>query len=103
MGNHLTEADWRLYTTLIRFDLVYHGHFKCNRARIVDYPNLWGYTRDLYQTPGVAGTVRFDHIARHYYYSHDTINPHRIVPIGPRLDFQAAHDRQSRFSLTSRT
>ena len=103
MGDHLTEADWRLFTTLIRFDLVYHGHFKCNQARIVDYPNLWGYTRDLYQTPGVAGTVHFDHIARHYYYSHDTINPHRIVPIGPRLEFQAAHDRQSRFSLTARS
>ena len=93
MGDHLTEADWRLFTTLIRFDLVYHGHFKCNRARIVDYPNLWAYTRDLYQTPGVAQTVHFDHIARHYYYSHDNINPHRIVPTGPKLDYLEPHGR----------
>lgn len=98
MGGQLTEADWRLFTTLIRFDLVYHGHFKCNRARIVDYPNLWGYTRDLYQTPGVAETVHFDHIARHYYYSHDSINPHRIVPVGPLLDFRGAHGREQLFS-----
>lgn len=86
MGERMTEADWRLFTTLIRFDTVYHGHFKCNRARIVDYPNLWAYTRRLYRWPGVAGTVRLDHIARHYHYSHDSINPHRIVPTGPRLD-----------------
>ncbi|SDI13224.1 glutathione S-transferase family protein [Salipiger marinus] len=93
MGERLTEADWRLFTTLIRFDMVYHGHFKCNRARIVDYPSLWGYLRELYQWPGVAGTVRFDHITRHYHYSHDTINPHRIVPIGPDLDLEAPHGR----------
>ncbi len=93
LGDRLTEADWRLVTTLLRFDPVYHGHFKCNRRRIVDYPNLWGYTRELYQHPGVAGTVRFDHITRHYHYSHETINPHRIVPIGPDLDFNAPHGR----------
>ncbi|WP_294620642.1 glutathione S-transferase family protein [uncultured Roseovarius sp.] len=93
MGDRLTEADWRLFTTLIRFDAVYHGHFKCNRARIVDYPNLWGYLRELYQWPGVAETVNFDHITRHYYYSHDTINPHRIVPIGPQLDLMSDHGR----------
>lgn len=93
MGDRLTEADWRLFTTLVRFDAVYHGHFKCNRARIVDYPNLWAYTRSLYQHPGVAATVHMDHIVRHYHYSHDTINPHRIVPIGPRLDFMAPHGR----------
>lgn len=93
MGDHLTEADWRLFTTLIRFDTVYHGHFKCNRRRIADYPNLWGYTRELYQWPGVAKTVRMDHIAHHYYYSHDMVNPTRIVPIGPELDLLAPHGR----------
>jgi len=93
LGDRLTEADWRLVTTLFRFDPVYHGHFKCNRRRIVDYPNLWGYTRELYQHPGVAETVHFDHITRHYHYSHDTINPHRIVPIGPDLDFNGPHGR----------
>jgi putative glutathione S-transferase len=92
-GARLTEADWRLFTTLIRFDKVYHGHFKCNRARIVDYPNLWGYLRELYQWPEVAQTVNFDHITRHYHYSHDTVNPHRIVPIGPDLDLNAPHGR----------
>ncbi|MFW2589268.1 glutathione S-transferase family protein [Sagittula sp. SSi028] len=93
MGDRLTEADWRLFTTLIRFDAVYHGHFKCNRARIVDYPNLWGYTRELYQVPGAADTVFMDHIMRHYHYSHETVNPHRIVPIGPELDLSAPHGR----------
>ena len=93
MGDTLTEADWRLFTTLIRFDLVYHLHFKCNRSRIVDYPNLWAYLRELYQTPGVADTVNFDHIVRHYHYSHDTINPHRIIPVNPDLDFNAPHGR----------
>ncbi|MCW1931102.1 glutathione S-transferase family protein [Pararhodobacter zhoushanensis] len=93
MGDRVTEADWRLFTTLVRFDAVYHGHFKCNRRRIVDYPTLWDYTRALYQVPGVAQTVRLDHITRHYYYSHDTVNPHRIVPIGPALDFDAPHGR----------
>lgn len=93
MGARLTEADWRLFTTLVRFDAVYHGHFKCNRRRIVDYPSIWDYTRALYQVPGVAETVRMDHITRHYHYSHETINPHRIVPIGPELDFGAPHGR----------
>ncbi|VVT19179.1 S-transferase [Roseovarius sp. EC-HK134] len=93
MGDNATEVDWRLFTTLIRFDPVYHLHFKCNRARIVDYPNLWGYLRDLYQWPGVAGTVNFEHIVRHYHYSHDTINPNRIIPINPVLDFDAPHGR----------
>jgi putative glutathione S-transferase len=93
MGNQITEADWRLVTTLFRFDPVYHGHFKCNRKRLVDYPNLWAYARELYQWEGVAETVNFDHITRHYYYSHDTINPHRIVPIGPAIDWLAPHGR----------
>ncbi len=96
MGDRVTEADWRLFTTLIRFDKVYHGHFKCNRARIVDYPNIWGYVRELYQWPGVAETVNFDHITRHYHYSHETVNPHRIVPIGPDLDLMAPHGREPR-------
>ena len=94
MGEQLTEADIRLFTTLIRFDTVYHGHFKCNRRKLIEYPNLWGFTRDLFQTPGVAGTVHLDHIARHYYYSHDRINPTRIVPIGPDLDLMAPHGRE---------
>ena len=93
MGDRLTEADWRLFPTLVRFDSVYHLHFKCNRKRIVDYPNLWAYTRELYQVPGVAGTVNLDHIVRHYHYSHDTINPYRIIPINPILDFGAPHGR----------
>jgi glutathionyl-hydroquinone reductase len=93
LGNTLTEADWRLFTTLVRFDSVYHLHFKCNRRRIVDYPALWAYTRDLYQHPGVAGTVHLPHIVRHYHYSHDTINPNRIIPINPQLDFMANHNR----------
>lgn len=92
-GEKMTEADWRLFTTLVRFDKVYHLHFKCNRKRIIDYPNLWAYTRDLYQVPGVAETVNFDHIVRHYHYSHDTINPNRIIPINPVLDFDAPHGR----------
>lgn len=93
MGDKLTEADWRLFTTLVRFDLVYHQHFKCNRARIIDYPNLWAFTRELYQWPGVAQTVNFDHIVRHYHFSHETINPNRIIPINPILDFDAPHGR----------
>jgi len=93
LGDDLTEADWRLFTTLVRFDSVYHLHFKCNRRRIIDYPNLWAYTRALYQTPGVADTVRMDHIVRHYHYSHDTINPCRIIPINPVPDFLAPHGR----------
>ncbi len=94
-GEQLTEADWRLFTTLVRFDSVYHLHFKCNRRRIVDYPELWAYTRDLYQHPGVAGTVNMAHIVRHYHYSHDTINPNRIIPINPQLDFMAPHGRDA--------
>ncbi len=93
LGDALTEADWRLWTTLARFDAVYHGHFKCNRRRIVDYPNIWAYTRELYQRPGVAETLDLDHITAHYYYSHDMINPTRVVPIGPDLDWNAPHGR----------
>ena len=93
MGDRLTEADWRLFPTLVRFDSVYHLHFKCNRKRLIDYPDLWAYTRDLYQVPGVAGTVNLDHIVRHYHYSHDTINPNRIIPINPVLDFMEPHGR----------
>lgn len=93
-GDSITEADWRLFTTLVRFDPVYVGHFKCNIRRIVDYPNLWGYTRDLYQVPGVAETVNLDHIKSHYYGSHDTINPTLIVPVGPDIDFMSAHGRE---------
>lgn len=92
-GGRITEADWRLFTTLIRFDPVYYGHFKCNIRRIVDYPNLWGYTRELYQWPGVRKTVNFQHIKGHYYQSHKTINPTGIVPVGPELDFEAPHGR----------
>ncbi|MGR3572712.1 glutathione S-transferase family protein [Brevirhabdus sp.] len=94
-GARVTEADWRFAVSLFRFDLVYHLHFKCNRRRIVDYPNLWAYTRELYQWPGVAATTRFDHIVEHYHYSHDTINPHRIIPINPILDWTAPHGRGS--------
>ncbi|MEM9967014.1 MAG: glutathione S-transferase family protein [Pseudomonadota bacterium] len=94
VGDQITEADWRLFTTLVRFDPVYHLHFKCNRKRLIDYPHLWAYTRALYQWPGVAETVNFDHIVRHYHFSHDTINPHRIVPINPLLDFTAPHGRE---------
>jgi len=93
MGDRITEADWRLFTTLLRFDPVYHLHFKCNRKRIVDYSNLWGFTRELYQWPGVAETVNMDHIVRHYHYSHESINPHRIVPINPDIDLAAPHGR----------
>ena len=92
-GDRLTEADWRLFTTLLRFDPVYVGHFKCNLRRVIDYPNLWGYTRDLYQHPGVAETVNMDHIKRHYYGSHGTINPTGIVPVGPTIDFLEPHRR----------
>jgi putative glutathione S-transferase len=88
------ETDWRLFVTLIRFDAVYAGHFKCNVRRIVDYPNLWGYLRDLYQFRNVASTVNLDHIKRHYYMTHDEINPTRIVPIGPRLELTSAHGRE---------
>jgi putative glutathione S-transferase len=93
VGDRPTEADWRLFTTLVRFDAVYVGHFKCNIRRIVDYPNLWGYVRDLYQMPGIAETVNFLHIKHHYYQSHPTINPTRIVPVGPAIDWMAPHQR----------
>jgi len=93
-GDRLTEADWRLFTTLVRFDAVYYSHFKCNLRRLIDYANLWAYTRDLYQYPGIASTVDFDHIKRHYYGSHRRINPTGIVPRGPILDFTAAHGRE---------
>ncbi len=94
LGDRVTEADWRLFTTLIRFDAVYHGHFKCNLRRIVDYPGLWAYVRELYQWPGVRATVNFDHIKQHYYCSHPTINPNRIVPLGPILALDAPHGRE---------
>ncbi|MEP7126212.1 MAG: glutathione S-transferase family protein [Byssovorax sp.] len=96
-GATLTEADICLFTTLYRFDPVYHGHFKCNIQRIQDYPNLWGFTRDIYQTPGVAATCHLDHIKEHYYRSHPGINPTRIVPVGPRIDHAAPHGRDVRF------
>jgi putative glutathione S-transferase len=89
----VTEADWRLFTTLVRFDPVYVGHFKCNLKRLIDYPNLFGYARALYQMPGVAGTVSFEHIKRHYYESHRSINPTGIVPLGPKIDFTSPHGR----------
>ena len=93
-GKQPVETDWRLFVTLIRFDPVYVGHFKCNLRRIADYPNLSGYLRDLYQIRGVAATVNIDHIKRHYYYTHDEINPTRIVPIGPELNLTAPHGRE---------
>lgn len=93
VGERITEADWRLFTTLVRFDAVYVGHFKCNRQRIADYPNLGNYLRELYQAPGIAETVRMDHIKRHYYASHRSINPTGIVPAGPALDLDRPHDR----------
>lgn len=93
-GDEIVEADWRLFCTLVRFDAVYHGHFKCNVRRIVDYPNLQGYLLDLFQQPGIDSTVNMDHIKRHYYVTHDDINPTRIVPIGPDLDLQATSNRK---------
>lgn len=93
VGRQITEADWRLFTTLIRFDAVYYVHFKCNIRRIVDYPNLWGYLRELYQYDGIAETVSFDQIKRHYYMTHEDINPTRIVPVGPEMDLASAHGR----------
>tara|TARA_R110002073_G_scaffold303128_1_gene471130 strand:- start:87391 stop:88365 length:975 start_codon:yes stop_codon:yes gene_type:complete len=92
-GDAISEADWRLFTTLVRFDPVYFGHFKTNKKRLVDYPNLWAYTRELYQWPGVAQTVNMLHIKHHYYRSHETINPTGVVPKGPAIDFEAAHGR----------
>ena len=96
--DQITEADWRLFTTLIRFDSVYYSHFKCNLRRITDYPNMWSYLRELYQVPGIAGTVSIDQIKTHYYGSQRQVNPTGIVPIGPLLDFDAPHDR-GRFAL----
>jgi glutathionyl-hydroquinone reductase len=93
-GNRIVEADWRLFCTLVRFDVVYHGHFKCNLRRIIDYPSLNGYLMDLYQQPGIADTVNFDHIKRHYYMTHTEINPTRIVPIGPLIDLMKPHGRE---------
>jgi putative glutathione S-transferase len=93
-GPKFVETDWRLFVTLIRFDAVYHGHFKCNIRRIADYPNLFGYLKDLYQVDGIADTVNFDHIKRHYYITHDDINPTRIVPLGPDQDLRAPHGRE---------
>lgn len=92
-GDKLTEADWRLFTTLARFDLVYHTHFKCNHKRLIDHPNLWAYTRQLYQHADIAETVHFDHIVRHYHFSQTTVNPHQIIPINPTVDFSAPHER----------
>ena len=93
MGEHQTEADWRLWTTLLRFDPVYVGHFKCNLRRIADYPNLSGYVRDLYQVPGISDTVDIPYIKKHYYGSHNTVNPTHVVPAGPVIDYSAPHDR----------
>ena len=94
LGDMITEADWRLFTTLVRFDAVYVGHFKCNKKRIVDYPNIWGYVRDLYQQPGIAETVDIPYIKAHYYGSHDTINPSLVIPNGPEIDFFTPHTRK---------
>ncbi len=98
-GPEFVETDWRLFVTLVRFDAVYHGHFKCNLRRIVDYPNLFGYLKDLYQTDGIAETVNVDHIKRHYYVTHDDINPTRIVPIGPDQDLSIFHGRDRLISF----
>jgi len=93
-GNRITEADWRAFTTLVRFDPVYHGHFKCNKRKLAEHPNLFAYTRELYQVPGVADTVNMHHIKNHYYASHKTVNPTGIVPKGPDIDFTAPHGRE---------
>jgi len=95
VGSQITEADWRLFTTLVRFDAVYYGHFKCNKKQLMDYPNLWAYTRELYQIPGIAATVNMDHIKFHYYASHTSVNPTGIVPKGPDIDFLLAHGREN--------
>jgi len=99
VGTQLTEADIRLYTTLIRFDPVYHLHFKCNKKRIIDYPNIWSYLRELYQIPAFKETTDFEHIIKHYHMSHQSINPHGIVPVGPNLDYMAPHDRNDKFPI----
>ncbi|MFK5984899.1 MAG: glutathione S-transferase family protein [Pseudomonadota bacterium] len=98
LGDQITEADWRLFTTLIRFDVVYVGHFKCNLRRIADYANLSNYLKDLYQHPGIAETVDIETIKRHYYFSHSTVNPSQIIPKGPDLYFDLAHDRATKFA-----
>jgi putative glutathione S-transferase len=95
LGRDITEADWRLFTTLVRFDPVYVGHFKCNLRRIADYPALSGYLRELFQIAGVRETTNFDHIKRHYYFSHTMINPTQIVPVGPIMDLESAHGREN--------
>ncbi len=95
LGNKITEADWRLFTTLIRFDEVYYGHFKCNKKRIEDYPNLSAYRRELYQWPGVAATTDFHQIRRHYYFSHINVNPTQIVPLGPEIDYWRSYEERS--------
>jgi putative glutathione S-transferase len=95
VGGQITEADWRLFVTLVRFDAVYVGHFKCNLRRIDDYPSLSNYLRELYQWPGIAETINMDHIKRHYYFSHTELNPSRIIPKGPELDFEAPHNREN--------
>jgi putative glutathione S-transferase len=94
VGTQITEADWRLFTTLVRFDAVYYNHFKTNKKRLMDYPNLWAYTRELYQVPSVAETVNMDHIKHHYFASHSSINPTGVVPKGPEIDFMVAHGRE---------
>lgn len=94
VGEQITEADWRLFTTLVRFDAVYVGHFKCNIKRIADYPNLQNYLKELYQVPGIAETVNLDHIKRHYYFSHTMINPTQVIPVGPALDLDSPHNRE---------
>lgn len=95
MGDKITEADWRLFATLIRFDPVYHTHFKCNRKWLREFPNLWAFTRELYQWPGIRDTVNLDHIVRHYHYSHNSINPFRIIPINPVIDYDEPHGRDT--------
>jgi putative glutathione S-transferase len=99
MGTMLTEADVRVFTTAVRFDIVYYGHFKCNVRHLWDYPNLWGWLRDIYQTPGIAETVDLDNIKRHYYFSHSSVNPSRVVPVGPSIDLRTPHDRKHRFDV----
>ncbi|MBF0276720.1 MAG: glutathione S-transferase family protein [SAR324 cluster bacterium] len=93
-GDQITEADWCLFTTLIRFDMVYYSHFKCNQRHIYEYPHLWGHLKELYQIPGVSETCQFDHIKGHYYKSHESVNPSRIIPVGPMLQFDAPHGRE---------
>ena len=95
MGEQITEADWRLFTTLVRFDPVYYGHFKCNLKHLYEYPNLWAYTRDLYQQPGIAETINMYHIKHHYYGSHKTVNPSGVVPLGPEINYLEPHNRNN--------